>query len=374
MKKSFVLILTLLAALFLAACQEAPEAKPEPTPATTEVIAESPSPAADPTPSPTTADDGRFRAEASLAENSTTVSFETFKEYQDALHEMGFTEYLGDAYRPTFNSGVVYRPFRLTYNDQVFKLEFDVRDFANPNESKNLMGELKTTKGWILYGMKNAAGPINVTDYNAADFDEVGSWDSIDVAPEMATTFFRCVDTMFCNLDGIYPSQLVYLAQYYFLQNGNLYNLTYDMEDPLATLNIPEVVCTHENAEGYPDYKFEENPKWEITIPEGVTELYGLDLFLGENKEHCIESYYEPGMTVLEWLKSPYTTESDWVIFEDGRTIAYRPYGWNPESDGLYCIANADRPIEELVTVPEYERNYINLQTPEEMGLTMVTG
>lgn len=321
----------------------------------------------------------RFRVEESLAANSQTVTYNTPKEYEDALHKMDFTEYYGDMVRLTYNSGVHCLPQSLTYNDEVFRLEFDYLDYADPSDTRNDIAQLTPVSGWILYGKKNADSAANISDFNISEnigntsFNPFDGWEE-DVPYE--AMFYQ-----FFNVSSDTGTGDVINNAYYYPNTKNLYNLF--NSNPGVNAIEPDIL--NRGTDTPFSYEFVDEVNWGVEITEDMTTLYPLKIWVenpseawlknhtvddGDAEDVYYDTSYEANMTFLEWIEK-YGHSHDWDII--GNMALYNPVNWNVLTDGMYFVENADKPIDELVKIRgRFAYLELNDEVPE--GFAFVQG
>lgn len=352
MKKFLCIVLTLVLIFSLTACrsqtEQAAEAIPETSVAAesleTEAVETASAETVPATLAETIEESFVFDAEASLAENSKTVTYKTPKEYQEALHKMGFKEYRGDLIRQTMNSGVACKPISLTYNDQVFRMDFDYLDFADANDLNKLVAELKTVPGWSLYGMKNAPEAGNLSSYHPGDYEQTDFMDYAEADAEFSSDFASIQD--YWMYDG--SNAVTCLSQYYYPDTGNLYNLVNVFDKSAASVSVPRILTLTEEELTMKDNGFVEVMDYGFEIKEGVDLRWAQIRYVDKDSDMIVGFYYEAGMTMAEWATSQYAHGSPWVVALSGKALTY-PHSHEDIIESQCFIENADRPIEEIL-------------------------
>lgn len=244
MKQFFCLLLAIVTAVSMASCATAPS---EPvTETTTAPAATEPAPT-EPVFVPVGPEeeipDGMISdAEGALAQNATTVTFDTLEEYENFLRELGFIEVSLDTYRVNVDltdmsdhGEPACIPLRLTYKEDVFCLEFN---YINEDYT---LGVTTLDEGWKLYGTKNATAPFNISPMTGQGFEYLEYSDSANDTFQFSPNknYVRLGNYLFMNFEdpGTIPegvsvevmptaSQAVWAC--YYPKTNNLYNAARD--------------------------------------------------------------------------------------------------------------------------------------------------
>lgn len=262
-------------------------------------------------------ENGAVSAEELLRKEGTvTVTFETREEYEQVLHDLGYREFMLGYHVDMHTVEVL--PKSLTYNDEAFRLELS----ANCNPIVNGTTDLGTVKqydGWVLYGMKSEKA-CNITELDYQDFEGALCFDffdnwrfdklrQLDIFPAFYQN--ECYD-----LDdrGQYTRWACHEIRYY-PYTGNLYNLVNVVEDmEIGPHGAPRMLVF-----------------WEKALVDAWSEM-GLPFFeiypgrldannkTVEGGNHIglsnTEYTFEPGMTMEEWVNSPYNMDG-WRYVND---------------------------------------------------------
>ena len=328
MKKVIAVVLVLTMALSLVACGgNTTQVEPSSSPTTETPVVETSAPPATETVTETESTEGIEDVPA-----METVSFNTLIEYEQKLHELGFTEFKADIWRPSRDSGPACIPTSLTYNDTMFKMEFNYK-VENP-----MTTELEIMEGWTLYGAKNQAAVANISDYKEADYENVDAMDMTEASGDVSG-FVHMMDYMMYNLvDGV-PEYLLACHAYHYATSQNLYNLVYKHADAMnMNGTVPYILAQSEFDMTMQSVGGTEplNVESETTVDEVETAVMKI-----KRGDEIVEYVYEIGMTLIDWSKSSYNVDH-WLIFNDGG--CYSP-------DREYYIAPNDIDIGTIATV-----------------------
>lgn len=328
MKKMLVWLLLAAIALSLAACGvdvsvQTTEATQETTAAVAEETVALPSEeTTEETTAATTPELTKGIVEELLeSEETTTVVFETAEEYEEFLHELGYTEFRMN-YHAYMGAGLACRPVSLTYNSQAFRFDFSYMDneiTILENGWETNLDKYRIVEGWVLYGMKGDSA-INITGLNFEAYDMYHTSDMLEMFVPKATRELdvcpQIVDTN-CYM-GELPQNwqgVAYHEARYYPNTGNLYNMMHmadNLED--ACFSAPRILLW-----------------WDEAIVEALT-ARGMQLFdfasgtvVNQNQiqpsrgngHYVCDNLYEPGMTLLEWFQSPYNMD-DWILHLEG--------------------------------------------------------
>lgn len=249
-------------------------------------------------------------------EGTVTVTFETREEYEQFLHDLGYREIMLGYHVDM--STVEVLPKALTYNDEVFRMEMSAN--SNPIvDGASLLDTVRQYDGWVLYGTRSEKA-YNITELDYQDFDGAMCMDlldnwryeklrQLDIFPVWHRN--ECYD-----LDdrGQYTRWACHEIRYY-PYTGNLYNLVNVVEDmEIGPHGAPRMLVF-----------------WEKALVDAWSEM-GLPFFeiypgrldannkAVEGGNHIglsnTEYTFEPGMTMEEWVNSPYNMDG-WRYVND---------------------------------------------------------
>ncbi len=494
MKKIICLILALLMVFSMAACQSGGET---PTPTENAAAAETPTTEAAtqatelPTEAvgpimPTEPAEPVGAAELSLAENSTTVTFDTSIEYDNALNKMGYIEVNGQHCTDRLQGAIPWQPTKLVYNDTYFRLDFEYSVWA-PEEYHKMdmsIGEIYNSSydigtGWSLYGKRKAVGVENISRYQEENFVESNYFDR--EFPEagfcLQRNFNLIPQEAFDELERLYAAGnhgasvglFTYVQTYFFPGTGNLYNLAYTYRNEDDCINEPDIFygnneelnskeklgsdefyhvlrnidykedtryarftmrcpAGHKGGHHEVSYIYEVGQTleqacdsgyifdWESVTGEAaitdaafgpccvvvdadkdirdlidetqtivakpignvsINNLHSLCLDFENPTQGVFEwwpdgaiyTQYETGMTFLDWLQK-YGHSHDWNIM--GTIALYNPVNWDATKDGMYFIADVNKPFDEYVTFDSDNIAHITLTTSLPSGFAFV--
>ena len=236
------------------------------------------------------------------SDNTITESYSDVLEYEAKLHELGFTEmYFGTDY---------CKPVSLTYNEQAFCLEFSYYDDNHRKEDN-----------WVLYGTRSDSNQ-NITKYSENNLPSAFTFnfDFMErVAPEQIRKMPICpqIQEIRSRDDLTNPSFVLNLYLIYYPTSNNLYNCyreggAYDyayipgiikpwyvvLEDYYATLDLPQFYFVVNKLVNKENKSFELDPYVSTTL---------LNVYCP----------FESGMTLQDWVDSPYNFEG-WTWFAEG--------------------------------------------------------
>lgn len=354
MKKFICTVLTLLIVFSMVACS-AREAEPATTESTTAPIATTEAATeaitAQVGPEETMPEGFLYDVEGSLAENSTTVSFDTREEYETFLRDLGFVEVWLDSARVHMDPNdfedlgdPACFPVGLTYNNDVFRLDFD---YINEDEYQGIE---VFEKGWVMYGTKNSIAPFNISPVNEQDFIFVDYTDTAEETVQFSPSknYARVASYHFMNFDfdenlpegveeEVFPTDYQVLFAHYFPKTHNLYNITRDVGGGTYTCARPRILW-----ESYEDEKSEIFGSYEWSEEEA-------ELIINNNGVEEATSFLMH-MTLIDWCFSQYN-KTGWTYVDD--TTICSP-------DGL-IIENANEKIVNLAKKNENNQYVITL-------------
>ena len=272
-------------------------------------------------------------------ENTITESYSTLQEYADKLAELGFTElYFGTDY---------CKPESITYNDQAFRLEFSYFDDNHNKEDK-----------WTLYGVKTDAKQ-NITKYSdeyllaqeiafSFDFLEGRASESVrrmSICPQI--TEIQSQNSL------TNPSFAVYLYSAYYPTSQTLYNC-YRENATIDYSYVPGILKTWNDV--LSEYFVEQqHPEFSFCVHKIINpETKELIPMFSENTTlsniYCI---FEPGMTLKDWVDSPYNFEG-WTWFTKDAVSGMISPQDRPE---VYVVLAEYHEDGSLYTIDEYMSN-----------------
>ena len=326
MKKPMALLLAVAMLLSMTACGGTIEPAQTTTAAATESVA-----VADVETVPAVSEETAYigLAEEWLqSEDTVTVRFETPKEYEEFLHELGYTEFMLNYYVDMSFTKLACVPISLTYNSKAFRFDFDY--WGNPvvngvtDFSRNV---LKT--GIVLYGTK-AESALNITPLNFENYEFTVPMNWIEmVAPKSLMAMDDCpqiVETSCFDMDenGNWTNWAYHACNYYPF-TGNLYNFVQvatSMENaqhdsPRLLQNWKEALMDVWEANEIPHFTLVKS----ILTNEGeIIASYGGHIALSIT-EYC----FEEGMSLQEWAKSGYNLDGWRYIADDKGGVLYSP-------------------------------------------------
>lgn len=251
-----------------------------------------------------------------LQEDCVVVEGKTWEECEAIVREQGFAEFRTDLVNNLIYRKKQYVPHTLRYNDRCFCLQFDYYNYDIDASGASPAVETRT-----LYGLKDASAEENISSYNLDFYEYHQASDVYGASVEYvsAQNLFYYGNT----LTG--KQEKVYLSQYYYPDSGNLYNLTFDTEDPDYSPASVYILCRYLE---------------EFNKPKETSRVYQMEIVL----EDAFQSiyFYQEGMTFQEWLHSDYAKYSGWEEFDNFATFAV--------TDSYGCLLEGiDRPIQDFL-------------------------
>ena len=178
------------------------------------------------------------------SEDTQTVSFETIEEYEDLLWEMGFKEVRLAGTHMVYNKTASCVPIALTYNSEVFRLDFSYSLTENN-------GETQVQENWMMCGMK-AQVRGNITNLDMVEYvpaqqlnmftvtlpegADIGSLDIGDImtngTADTTTIITPNFESELLNYTAKSNPASVNVSVVYYPRTGSLYNY---MQRPIGT-------------------------------------------------------------------------------------------------------------------------------------------
>lgn len=333
MKKIICMLMAIVMLLSLVACgkDDVPETTPDTEPAVTEAVV-SPSPI----------------EEALKSEDTQVVNLAKLDDYEAFIRSMGFGEFRADYWRPTADSEVAITLKDLTFNGEVFKLEFDYTGWDAATDGTY------EDNGWILYGTKSD-GPKNISEYNDENMPNVDILDMNELFPD-TSDYRHVVDYTLFDVQDEVMTDVVVVSAVYYPATGNLYNLVKVYGELPESYAAPRVLFEDEE-----DVSIFGVKNSELEIVDGYpVEMAEFTINYGDKTE----TYkYRVGMSLSNWAASELNT-GDWVN-------GYANGVFSPEYD--YVIYGADNDMRYLMddaVITALETNYEAtgmIVTPEHM-------
>ena len=326
MKKLIALLLALVMLLPMTACG----GSIEPTQTTTVSITESVA-GADVETTPEASEETEYigLAEEWLqSEDTVTVRFETPKEYEELLYELGYTEFRLNYYVDMSFSQLACVPISLTYNSKVFRFDFDYWDNPVVNGVTDFSRDVLKS-GIVLYGTK-AESALNITHLNFDNYDVAHPMNWIEmVAPKSLMAMDGCpqiVETSCFDMDERgNQTNWAYHAYNYYPFTGNLYNFVHvaaSMED--AQYDSPRLLQSWNEAL-MDVWDANETPRF--TLVTGILTNEG-EIIVGSGGHIALsitEYCFEKGMSLQDWAKSGYNLDGWRYIANDKGGVLYSP-------------------------------------------------
>lgn len=268
--------------------------------------------------------------EALLSEDSTTKTFQTAKQYQEFLHDMGFIEVDIDSYlvgikNPNDSNDEGFKafvPVDLTYNNEVFRLNFKYYD-------DDLQGNVELEDGWALYGIKDATSALNISPFEDQDYGIVNVLNINEEFPNGKDYKNYCME-IYCDMykldDNGIPNDFDINISKYYHKTHNLYNTTRTCGNDMIPAT-PRILCRSYEDEmvlndPYGDYAysiFAENYETLAFVFDGMDETFTFDSY----------------MTLYDWVFTKYNTDG-WKAINE-QTVC--------SPDGSILIENANQKI-----------------------------
>ena len=326
MKKLIALLLAVAMLLSLTACG----GTIEPTQTTTAVTTES-AMVADVETIPAATEETTYigLAEEWLqSEDTVTVRFETPKEYEEFLHELGYTEFMLNYYVDMNFTQLACVPISLTYNSKAFRFDFDY--WSNPvvNGATDFSRDVLKT-GIVLYGTK-AESALNITHLNFEDYDVVLPMNWIEmVAPKALMAMDDCPQIVMTDCfdmdENGNESNRAYHACNYYPFTGNLYNFVQtatsmenaQYDSPRLLQDWKEAIMDVWEAKEIPHFSL---VKSRLTNEGEIIPVYG-----GYTALSITEYCFEEGMSLQDWAKSGYNLDGWRYIANDKGGALYSP-------------------------------------------------
>lgn len=330
MKKIFALLLAAVMLLTMVGCGSSTE------PVGTAPVATEPATQATeaPTEVPTESAYVGLAEELLQSEDTVTESYSDLLEYEKKLHELGFVElYFGTEY---------CKPKNFTYNDAAFCLVFS---YYNDNARKQ--------DEWVMYGIKSDAKK-NITKYSDESLKSCISYyadnlmsnapDGIKqspIAPQLSNV--RVMN------DYENPTFTLDLYTLYYPTSNNLYNC-YRENGDMSYGYVPGIIQPwYWVLEDY--YTTLNLPKFSFYVNK-LVDKENKNLVPSFNENTTLSNIYcvfEPGMTLKDWVDSPYNFEG-WTWFTKDSVSGMI----SPSYSGSYVVLAEYHDDGSLYTIDEY--------------------
>lgn len=351
MKKLIVFLLAVTLLLGLAACGGAAKsAEPAQTAAPTAAVTEASTEAL------TESEYIGLAEEWLQSEDTVTVRFETPKEYEEFLHELGYAEFMLNYYVDMSFSQLACVPISLTYNSKAFRFDFDYWDNPVVNGvtdfSKNIL-----KSGCVLYGTKSESA-LNITPLNFENYDVTIPMDWIEMAASKAIMALDSCPQIVMTLcfdedENCNQTNWAYHAYNYYPFTGNLYNFVHvaaSMDDarydsPRLLQNWNEALMDVWDANEIPHFTLVTGI---LTNDREIIASYSGHIALSIT-EYC----FEEGMSLQDWAKSVYNMDGWRYVADDNGGVLYSPeknyvimagpdgslpVASHPQADGFYEV------------------------------------
>lgn len=270
-------------------------------------------------------------------DNTVTESYSSLLEYEEKLHELGFIElYFGTDY---------CKPKSFTYNDEAFCFVFSYY-----NDTARKQDE------WVMYGIKSDAKK-NITKYSDESLKSCISYyadnlmsnapDGIKwspIAPQLSNV--RVMN------DYENPTFALDLYTLYYPTSNNLYNCYRENGDmsygyiPGIILSWYEVLTNYYTTLNFPQFSF---------YVDKLVDKENKVLVPSFNENTILSNIYcvfEPGMTLKDWVDSPYNFEG-WTWFTKDSVSGMI----SPSYTGSYVVLAEYHDDGSLYTIDEYMAN-----------------
>ena len=331
MKMLIALLLAAVMLLSLAACGGSAEPI-ETAPATTEESITAPTET--PTEVPTESAYIGLAEELLQSGNTVTESYSDLLEYEKKLHELGFIElYFGTDY---------CKPKSFTYNDEAFCFVFSYY-----NDTARKQDE------WVMYGIKSDAKK-NITKYSDESLKSCVSYYADNLmsnAPDAIrqSTIAPQMSTVRVENDYENPTFTLDLYTLYYPTSNNLYNCYRENGDmsygyiPGIILSWYEVLANYYTTLNLPKFSFYVN---KLVDKENKTLIPNFNANTTLSNIYCV---FEPGMTLKDWVDSPYNFEG-WTWFTKDSVSGMI----SPSYRGSYVVLAEYHDDGSLYTIDEY--------------------
>ena len=266
------------------------------------------------------------------SEDTVTVSFDTTSEYEKAIRELGYTEFVLNYYADVSFTELACKPLRLTYNDKAIRLEFSYTDTLYDTAYGALapLEEFTLYDGWVMYGTK-ADAAMNITSLEFSDYEW---WHSVDLMdrpwiPDATRALDFCPQIIQtdCYDDDLQMNFTAWAFHSicYYPDTGNLYNFVNVAQSmDRICCNTPRILQEWDealmevwDARDLPCFTF---------VP---CRLDGENNIVPSNSRHIYlvntEAYFEYGMTLKEWTESVYNFDGWSYAEEEIGPVLYAP-------------------------------------------------
>ena len=315
MKKALNLLLAAAMLLSMTACGGSTEpTQAAPTAAATEPATAAPTeiPTEDPTVAPTEPQEPVITAEELLGlEETQTIEGVSHAKYVDTLHELGFAEVYPDAWGE-------YEFKSLTYNHHAFKVVFDAA-YSLMEEDGTITESTDTD--WIMYGAK-ADSLMDISGIRYEDYDGVDKGMQVSNKYSVPETYqadvlapqYNMVFAFSVNEALLETSKWASCFSAYYPTTQNLYNFVRQEEgNQNGMIEPPAIVDIWIN-----HFQKMWKEKGLQTFYPALYECSGTHCYYVEEQTDLTQYhgyYYEPGMTLADWVQSLYNHEG-WVYRE----------------------------------------------------------